>query len=187
MTRIIAGFAGSLRLKVPRSGTRPTSDRVREAIFSALQSRDALLGAHVLDLYAGSGALGLEAASRGATAITLVESAPDAARTCKENAAVVARNAPTDRKPTITVAAQSVQTFLGTSAGSWNLVFVDPPYSLTDDELQSALAALVPQLTSDAIVVVERAAKQKEPAWPLGLTLDRQRDYGDTWLWWLAR
>ena len=72
MTRIIAGFAGSLSLVVPRSGTRPTSDRVREAIFSALESRDVIDGATVLDLYAGSGALGLEAASRGAAEVVLV-------------------------------------------------------------------------------------------------------------------
>ena len=73
MTRIIGGFAGSLRLEVPKFGTRPTSDRVREAIFSALEARDALAGARVLDLYAGSGALGLEAASRGAAHVTLVD------------------------------------------------------------------------------------------------------------------
>ena len=72
MTRIIAGFAGSLTLAVPKFGTRPTGDRVREAIFSALEARDAIDGSYVLDLYAGSGALGLEAASRGAASVTLV-------------------------------------------------------------------------------------------------------------------
>lgn len=94
MTRIIAGFAGSLTLKVPSSGTRPTSDRVREAIFSALTARGALDDARVLDLYAGSGALGLEAASRGASAVTLVEKSPAAAQICRINAALVAGRAP---------------------------------------------------------------------------------------------
>src|SRR5690606_38021699 len=84
VTRIIAGFAGSLALAVPGAGTRPTSDRVREAIFSALESRDVIRGARVLDLYAGSGALGLEAASRGAASVTLVERGPVAARVCRE-------------------------------------------------------------------------------------------------------
>jgi 16S rRNA (guanine966-N2)-methyltransferase len=94
VTRIIAGFAGSLTLKVPSSGTRPTSDRVREAIFSALTARGALDDARVLDLYAGSGALGLEAASRGASAVTLVEKSPAAAQICRINAALVAGRAP---------------------------------------------------------------------------------------------
>ena len=93
MTRIIAGFAGSLSLQVPRSGTRPTSDRVREAIFSALEARDAIDGAAVLDLYAGSGALGLEAASRGAAEAVLVERAKPAADVCRRNADALKRRA----------------------------------------------------------------------------------------------
>src|SRR5690242_15875968 len=93
MTRIIAGFAGSLTLHVPRSGTRPTSDRVREAIFSALEARDELAGAHVVDLYAGSGALGLEAASRGAAEVVLVERAKPAAEVCRRNAQAIERAA----------------------------------------------------------------------------------------------
>ena len=88
MTRIIAGSAGGRTLRTPPgAGTRPTSDRVREAIFSALQARDALSGARVLDLYAGSGALGLEAASRGAASVLLVESDARAVSVIRDNIA----------------------------------------------------------------------------------------------------
>ena len=184
MTRIIAGFAGSLTLAVPRSGTRPTSDRVREAIFSALQSRNAIAGATVLDLYCGSGALGLEAASRGARTVTLVDSANAAARAARDNAALVERNLPHGRELEIVVTSQPVQTFLGANADSWGVVLIDPPYDLGQTELQHNLEALVPRLAPDAVVLIERSSRSAEPAWPHGLELDRRKDYGDTTLWW---
>ena len=184
MTRIIAGFAGSLTLAVPRSGTRPTSDRVREAIFSALQSRDAIAGASVLDLYCGSGALGLEAASRGARTVTLVDSANAAARTARDNTALVKSNLPRGQELDILVTAQKAQAFLGTSSEAWDVVLIDPPYDLDEDELQRALEALVPRLAPDAVVLIERSSRSAEPAWPHGLELDRRKDYGDTTLWW---
>jgi 16S rRNA (guanine966-N2)-methyltransferase len=116
VTRIIAGFAGSLTLKVPSSGTRPTSDRVREAIFSALTARGALDDARVLDLYAGSGALGLEAASRGASAVTLVEKSPAAAQICRINAALVAGRAPRTTATGATGAEGRARATIATSA-----------------------------------------------------------------------
>ena len=117
MTRIIAGFAGSLTLAVPRSGTRPTSDRVREAIFSALEARDAIDGASVLDLYAGSGALGLEAASRGAAEVVLVEKARAAAEVCRRNADAITRAARgAGEKPRIRVAVRGVASYLEAAA-----------------------------------------------------------------------
>ncbi|MEO6942086.1 MAG: 16S rRNA (guanine(966)-N(2))-methyltransferase RsmD [Terrimesophilobacter sp.] len=186
MTRIIAGFAGSLALTVPGTGTRPTSDRVREAIFSALQSRDAVSGARVVDLYAGSGALGLEAASRGAATVTLVERGSAAVKACRDNVARVLRNAPKTAQPTISVAAQAVATFLVESTATWDLALIDPPYEVENDELDHALAALAPRLSPEAIIVVERAARSAEPAWPAGITLDRSRNYGDTTLWWAS-
>lgn len=186
MTRIIAGFAGSLSLAVPAAGTRPTSDRVREAIFSALESRDAIRGAHVVDLYAGSGALGLEAASRGAASVTLVERNPAAARTCRANVARVARNAPKDAPPELTVAATAAQRFLEEGTAEWNLALLDPPYDLGEPELRRTLDTLLPRLAADAIVMVERSVKAPEPSWPVGLTLDRRKDYGDTTLWWAS-
>jgi 16S rRNA (guanine966-N2)-methyltransferase len=186
MTRIIGGFAGSLRLEVPRSGTRPTSDRVREAIFSALEARDAVAGARVLDLFAGSGALGLEAASRGAAHVTLVDRSPAAAATARGNAARVRRAAPRGASPEIVISSQPVQSFLGGATGIWDVVFLDPPYEFGGPELVHTLEALVPRLSPDAMVVVERSSRDPEPGWPEGLRLDRRKDYGDTALYWLV-
>jgi 16S rRNA (guanine966-N2)-methyltransferase len=183
MTRIIAGFAGSLTLHVPRSGTRPTSDRVREAIFSALESRDEVTGATVLDLYAGSGALGLEAASRGAADVVLVEKAKPAAEVCRRNVQALQRAA-RGHAPRLRVAQQSVTSFLEQWAGTADLVFIDPPYDLGEQELARVLELLVPRLEPGATVVVERSSRSPEPAWPSGLEVDRRRDYGETRLWW---
>lgn len=182
MTRIIAGFAGGTRIAVPKRGTRPTSDRVREAIFSALDARDAVDGAQVLDLYAGSGALGLEAASRGAAAVELVERDAQAAAVCRGNTAAVLRRAP-NSAPRIRVAARSVQSYLTGAVGGFDLVFVDPPYELDEDALAEDLALLAPLLADDALVVVERSSRSPEPRWPEALAPERRRDYGETAVW----
>jgi len=187
MTRIISGFAGSIGLTVPPKGTRPTSDRVREAIFSSLESHDELAGARVLDLYAGSGSLGLEAASRGAASVTLVENGKTAADACRKNAASVLKNAPRAGGLTIEVAGSAVQAFLTGSAATWDVVFLDPPYELTNGELVENLVALVPRLSTDAVVLLERSSRDAEPDWPAGLELEKRKNYGDTTLWWVAR
>jgi RNA methyltransferase, RsmD family len=186
VTRIIAGFAGSLRLAVPPAGTRPTSDRVREAIFSALDARGVLPGSRVLDLYAGSGALGLEAASRGAAHVTLVDKATAAHRVTNDNAARIRRAAPRGETPVIVVSSQPVQSFLGGATGTWDVVFLDPPYDLGAAELAHNLEALVPRLADDAVVVVERSARDREPEWPDGFELERRKDYGETAVFYLA-
>ena len=185
MTRIIGGFAGSIRLAVPPFGTRPTSDRVREAIFSALEARDLIDGARVLDLYAGSGALGLEAASRGAAHVTLVDRATAATRTTQNNAAAVRKAAPRGQAPEIVVSSQPVQSFLGGSTDSWDVVFLDPPYELGGLELTHNLEALGARLAPDAVVVLERSSRDRPPEWPDGLEFERRKDYGDTALYWL--
>lgn len=183
MTRIIAGFAGSLTLTVPAKGTRPTSDQVREALFSALDARDAIRGYRVLDLYAGSGAVGLEAASRGARVVTLVESGYAASQACRKNAAAVQKAAPKGSSLSISVSSQPVQSFLATTPDGFDLVFLDPPYDLADAEVAENLRALGPLLDRDALVVVERSSRSPEPAWGPGLELERRKDYGDTTLW----
>ncbi|WP_166983415.1 RsmD family RNA methyltransferase [Paramicrobacterium fandaimingii] len=187
MTRIIGGDAGSLTLKVPPQGTRPTSDRVREAIFSALESRDALRGAHVADLYAGSGAQGLEAASRGAASVTLVDSSSRAGAICRANASTVTRAA--ERSLHVDTVVAAVQTWLERPHGSirYTLVFLDPPYDLAEEHLAENLAALVPLLDDDATVVVERSSRSLEPHWPHGITCVRSRRYGETVVWWAER
>ncbi|MBN9606235.1 MAG: 16S rRNA (guanine(966)-N(2))-methyltransferase RsmD [Actinomycetales bacterium] len=190
MTRIVSGFAGSLQLKVPRFGTRPTTDRVREAIFSALEARDVLDGARVLDLYAGSGALGLEAASRGAAHVTLVDRVYGASSIARENAARVRRAAPRGAEPEIVVSSQPVQSFLqgaGDRGGDpWDVVFLDPPYELAGLELGHNLEALRAVLAPGAVVVVERSSRDRAPEWPEGLELERRKDYGETAVYWLG-
>lgn len=190
VTRIISGFAGSLTLKVPRAGTRPTSDRVREAVFSALEARDALDGATVLDLYAGSGALGLEAASRGASYVVLVERDASSARVIDGNARALTAAATANRlsKPRIEVVTSSVRSFLDRSAGLLvDTVLIDPPYDLSEDDLAADLGAVLPLLREDAVVVVERSTRSPEPAWPVGLERERRKDYGDTAVWYASR
>lgn len=187
MTRIIAGKAGSLRLEVPKSGTRPTSDRVREAIFSALEAWDALDDARVLDLYAGSGALGLEALSRGAQSATLVEKHPQAAQIAQRNARTIAKAWSGDaHAPQCVVERASAQTFLERDHGSarWDVVLIDPPYDIGERELTANLTALLPLLTPEALVMVERSSRSPEPEAPAGLVALRSKRYGETALWW---
>jgi len=181
VTRIISGRAGSLALTVPDAGTRPTSDRVRESLFGALDASGLIDGAVVLDLYAGSGALGLEAISRGAPSADLVEKSPRAAAAAERNLRAVLKAVP---DATGRVHRSSVDAFLRSTPRSFDLVFIDPPYALDDAELQASLTLLVPRLAADATVVIERSSRSGEPALPAGLTPERSRAYGDTTLWW---
>lgn len=185
MTRIVAGIVGGRSIAVPPRGTRPTSDRVREAIFSRLEHLDVLDGGRVLDLYAGSGALGLEAASRGAAEVVLVERAKAAADVCRRNADAVGR-ALRGRPVRVRVAMRSAAAYLETAAGGFDLVFIDPPYELDESALANDLAKLAPLLSADAVVVVERSSRSPEPKWPDGILPERRRDYGETTLWWAA-
>lgn len=182
MTRIIAGAAGGIRLDVPTSGTRPTSERVREAMFGSLEAAGAIDGAHVLDLYAGSGALGLEALSRGAASADLVERGPAAAAVVAKNAERVSRAC--DGAPARAHRA-AVATYLARAAGPFDLVFIDPPYDLADGDLAEALALLRPTLSAGALVVVERGKRSAEPDWAAAdLEAVRSRTYGDTTVLW---
>lgn len=173
MTRIVAGTAGGRALKVPSRGTRPTSDRVREAVFSRLDHLGAVEGARVLDLYAGSGALGLEAASRGASAVVLVDSGREAVDVARRNVRDLALEG-------VGVVRSKAETYVTTPAPApWDLVLVDPPYDVTNADLEGVLAGLTPALAVDAVVVVERSARTPEPAWPAGWAMS-SRDYGET-------
>lgn len=185
MTRIIAGFAGSLTLKVPSAGTRPTSDRVREAMFSALEARDAIAGARVLDLYAGSGALALEAISRGAASAVLTEKSSAAVHVCKSNAALVADRAGRGERPSIRIIGKPATSYLSSALDEFDLVFIDPPYEVGGLELDHVLEGLVPRLAPDAVVALERSSRTPAPAWPAGLALDKVSRYGETAIYWL--
>jgi 16S rRNA (guanine966-N2)-methyltransferase len=183
VSRIIAGAAGGLRLRsVPGAGTRPTTDRVKESLFARLEAWGMLRDARVLDLYAGSGALGCEAASRGAASVTLVERHAPAARVCRANAAVV--HGALGRDDVVGVQHGSVAAFLaGDSGGPWDLVLADPPYPLSEQELSAALAPLAGRLGEGGVVVVERSSRSPEPGWPPGLVRFEHRRHGETTLW----
>jgi 16S rRNA (guanine966-N2)-methyltransferase len=177
VTRIIAGAAGGRRLSTPSGdSTRPTADRVREAVFSTLESAmGSWAGVRFLDLFAGSGAVGLEAASRGAARTVLVEQAAPALRTLRSNVAMLGL-------PGVEVHGGSVARFLTAEAAAYDVVFLDPPYA---DAVEPHLAALVAGgwLGPGAVVAVERASRSAPPEWPAGLDQDRFRRYGDTTLW----
>jgi 16S rRNA (guanine966-N2)-methyltransferase len=184
MTRIIGGTAKGRRLRTPEgSATRPTSDRVREALFSALEAQlGSLAGLRVLDLYAGSGAVGLEAASRGAVAVTAVESD-------RRTAALVSTNARALDLPVEVVAQPVARALAAAPRAPYDVVFADPPYPLPDTEVVGALELLLRHgwLAPGAAVVVERSARSVEPAWPAALGQARQKKYGETVLWYLRR
>lgn len=175
MTRIVAGSAGGRTLAVPPKGTRPTSERVREALFSRLEHLDALDGARVLDGYAGSGALGLEAASRGAERVVLVEWGRVAADVCRRNVAALGLTGRVD------VVRDRVEAYAARPVVQpWDLVLLDPPYDVPDADLAEVLDALVPALTPESVVVVERSARSAAPPWPTGLHGFDTRTYGET-------
>ena len=181
MTRIIGGLAGGRRLLTPRGqATRPTSDRVREALFSAVESWcGSLDGLRFLDLYAGSGAVGLEAWSRGAGVVTLVEQD-------RRTAALISRNAATLGFAKADVVAGSVATTLAaTPSAPYDVVFSDPPYPHPGSAVTADLAALVDRgwLVPDALVVVERSSRGPDLQWPAGLVAHRSKRYGETVLW----
>lgn len=176
MTRIIAGAAKGRRLSVPPEGTRPTSDRVREALFSAL---DAALGAwagvRVLDLYAGSGALGLEAASRGAAHVTLVERDRRALVVLRANVASTALSDVVVRAGDVT------RVVTAPAPEPYDLVLADPPYDLRATQVQQVLKDLADGgwLSPGARVVVERDRRHGFD-WPAGYRPQPERRYGDT-------
>ena len=177
MTRIVAGSAKGRTLAVPKSGTRPTSERVREALVSRLDHMNVLEGATVLDLFAGTGALGLEALSRGAARATLVEKASAAARVATANVRATSLSA--------RVVTADVRAYLGARSGEAltgevDLVFIDPPYDIAEEDMTAVLSALAPWVGPDSLIVVERSTRAPAPTWPPFLVLEDTRAWGET-------
>jgi 16S rRNA (guanine966-N2)-methyltransferase len=178
VTRLISGTAGGRRLKVPRTGVRPTGDRAREALFNALSHLTDLRGAAVLDLYAGTGALGLEALSRGAATVVFVESAPVVLPVLKENLAAVGL-------PGGRVVRGSVPTVVGgPPPARFDVVLADPPYETPVEEVLTVLGSLVAGgwLAPGAVLVVERSSREEPWEWPTPLVGLRDRRYGEAQL-----
>ncbi len=184
MSRIIAGTAKGARIAAPKGdATRPTSDRVKEALFSALAAwfgtvEDApdehLMGVAVLDLYAGTGGLGLEAASRGASRVVAVDQ--HTARTIEDNARRT--------KLRVEIRPVKVQQIAAAPGVPFDLVFVDPPYDVAGADVDLLVAQLVAAggLAPQALVVVERSTRSPAPQWPDAFTRTWDRRYGETML-----
>jgi 16S rRNA (guanine966-N2)-methyltransferase len=186
VARVIAGEAGGRRLAVPDGrDTRPTSDRAREGLFSTIVSMlGSLAGTRVLDLYAGSGAVGLEALSRGAGHVLLVEQGARATRVIRENIEAIGL-------PGAVLAADRVERVLarGPEGSRYDVVFADPPYAVTEPEVLAVQRALLDSgwLAPDAVLVVERSTRSPSMNWVDGVTADRSRHYGETTLWYGRR
>lgn len=162
MSRIISGSARGRKIVIPQDGTRPTSDRAKEGLFSSLQVRFGFEGEVVLDLFAGSGALGLEAASRGANEVTLVDYHRGAVAAMTKNAQVVGHD-------NVRILEMKVSTFLATAPKNhYSMVLADPPYDLADEAVADMLDAVIPTLAPGAVVVIERHRQSPETAWPEG-------------------
>jgi 16S rRNA (guanine966-N2)-methyltransferase len=199
MTRVIAGTAGGRRLSVPAGrGTRPTSDRAREGLFATVQAiHGPLTGASVLDLYAGSGAVGLEALSRGAARALLAEADPRAVRVIRANIAALGLAGAcvaADRVERVLARGQAGHQAAGRQAAGpdtagagrrFGLAFADPPYAMTGDAVSAMLGTLIEAgwLAPGALVVVERSTRSGAVRWPEGYTGDRSRRYGEATLW----
>ena len=193
MSRIISGAAGGVRLaSVPGDNTRPTTDRVKESLFSKLESYDIIRGARVLDAFGGSGALGCEALSRGAASVTLLDTYPKAVAVIRKNVAAVekAMGRAGSGSSGATGSAARVQqsqalTYVNSASGPWDLVFVDPPYAMPNEQVSELLEALTPKLAEGAVVVVERSSRDAEPVWGEGLYCFSTRQHGETVLYYV--
>ncbi|MDO5677735.1 MAG: 16S rRNA (guanine(966)-N(2))-methyltransferase RsmD [Propionibacteriaceae bacterium] len=186
MSRIIAGTAKGRRIETPKGdNTRPTTDRTREALFSALvnwfdtadmEAAEHLTGFSVLDLFAGSGAIGLEAANRGAHPVVLVEADRQIAALIQANAKHLDVRAE--------VRAAKAQTFVDEATGSFDLVFIDPPYDVTTEDVERLLVALADGMVAErGLVVVERSKRDRAPEWPARFTDTWEKKYGETVLY----
>jgi 16S rRNA (guanine(966)-N(2))-methyltransferase RsmD len=178
---VVAGTLGGRRLATPAGrATRPTSERVREALFNSLAGLVELSGCRFADLYAGSGAVGVEALSRGASQVLFVESDPGASRVLRGNLAQLGLTGSAEL-----VVAPVARAVSGAAAQPYDVIFADPPYELPDADLGVVLGHLVSGgwVAPDGVVVLERGTRSGSPAWVPGLTGFRIRRYGETTLW----
>ncbi len=179
MSRIISGLAGSLRLAGAAKETRPTSDRVKESVFASLESLDAVSGSKVLDLFAGTGALGLEALSRGAKSLVLVEKARGAIDVCQKNLDLVLSSLQRQGlSPEVILKNSDALAFLKATKESFDIVFIDPPYEYSNQKLIELMEELQ-QVMMDGLVVLERSSRSEKLSFE-GFELESEKTYGDT-------
>lgn len=191
---LIAGRLKGFTLQTPKSGTRPTTDRAKEGVFSHLESENMLQGVRALDLYAGTGALGFEALSRGAVSVTLIDSSQQAISLLRAAAGRLRRH-PAYDPATMHVevekipAERYVRQLSRQGDQQFDLVFMDPPYALKDEEFDAILKQLVESgsLTDVCEIVAERSASSHAPTPPDGWEIEESRKYGETMMWYLVR
>ncbi len=183
MTRIIAGAIGSLQLKPAAKATRPTSDRVKESLFAKLGAMGVIEGARVLDLFAGTGALGLEAASRGAKQVTLVERDRKAFELLQQNVKS-AKSAFEKQEIEVRLEVENLDAgrFLKSKWAKYDLIFIDPPYDFANESLQVILGQLCDAVSDDGLIIVERSSRTEELKTDR-LELQSSKVYGDTSVW----
>ncbi len=183
MTRIIAGAIGSLQLKPAAKATRPTSDRVKESLFAKLEAMGVIDGAKVLDLFAGTGALGLESASRGAESVTLIERDRKAFELLKQNVqSAAAALGKQDIHCKINAQNSEAIKYLKGAGEKFDLVFIDPPYEFSNSDLEVLLELLTANVSDDGLVVVERSSRSEAVNCDV-FELQSSKSYGDTAVW----
>ena len=177
--RIIAGVAKGRNLGTVAQATRPTSDRAREGLFSSLSSEFGTFeGLRVLDLFAGSGAIGLESLSRGATLVHVVEKDEQALKTIEANHDLVKKSNPAGK---LQIFGMSVERFLNDQPREkYHLVYIDPPYEFSNQGVEDILSKLHDDnfLSSDAFIAVERNTRMDQFVWPDAFIPARERNYG---------
>ena len=177
--RIIAGIGKGRKLFSPPSITRPTSDRAREGLFSSLISTFGTLeGLHFLDLFAGSGAVGVEALSRGAALVEAVESNSESADVCEENFALLSSLTGVGK---FKVHNKTVFEFLNhTASNPYEIIYIDPPYEVANSEIEKILKKIISLnlLSKFGVIAIERDGKVKAFTWPPSLTELKVRSYG---------
>jgi 16S rRNA (guanine966-N2)-methyltransferase len=183
VTRIISGAIGSLQLKPAAKATRPTSDRVKESLFAKLDAMGVIEGANVLDLFAGTGALGLESASRGADSVTLIERDRKAFELLKLNVqSAAAALTKQGLDPKINTQNLEAMKYLKGASVKFDLVFIDPPYEFSNSDLEALLELLAASVSEDGLVVVERSSRSEAVICDV-LELQSSKSYGDTEVW----
>jgi 16S rRNA (guanine966-N2)-methyltransferase len=195
--RIVAGRFKGLQLVAPKSGTRPTTDRAKEGIFSHLESYGEIDGARVLDLYAGTGALGIEAMSRGAHELVAVESSSQAAALIATALKALRHNPSWLPEDSARVVRNTVERFVRSDTQvhgddaprGFDVVFMDPPYALSDDGVSGVMSSLVTGglIRDHGVLVVERSTRSPEPAIPHGWALRQLKQYGETAVYYIEQ
>ncbi|PJM73227.1 16S rRNA (guanine(966)-N(2))-methyltransferase RsmD [Bifidobacterium primatium] len=192
--RIIAGRFKGFEITTPKSGTRPTTDRTKEAIFSHLMAINILPDARVLDLFAGTGALGIEALSRGAKSLVAVEAAGPAASMLGKSFARLKKSKAWEPDMGARVVRTKAEKYVGMQGEgvrgeSFDLIFIDPPYAFETNDCNALMQMLVSGKIVDSrgVIMLERSARSDEPTAPEGWEITQSRKYGETAVFYFER